>query len=436
MTSIARRPLGTFSTLSIGLGGMVGGGIFATTGLAVELTRGAVPIAFIVAGLVALLTSYSYLKLTLRYPGEGGTADFVNRGLGEGVIGGTANMLLCLSYTVLIAIYAHALGTYGASFFPPEQFDFWRHTLLSSSLIVLTLLNLIGGDAVIRSENTLNAVKMLILLGLIAVGLYWPLDWGRLQTDQYVGSLAIVSGAMIVFFNYEGFELIANAAKEVKNPQRSLPVAYIGGVLLVMVVYVLIAVVTVGQLSFSEIDTASSHVLTAVAQKLMGTAGHVLIATSAVLACGSAINATLYSSGRLTATIARTGEFPLELARTYRGQPIEGIILFAVVALFIANALPLGAIATIGSAGFLLIFLAVNYTNYRLARETGSKACVSVLGALACAGSLVVLCLQVDENPATKNQVWIVLGTIAISFAVQLCHSHWRQRRHHNRHAS
>ncbi|MEM1156353.1 MAG: APC family permease [Pseudomonadota bacterium] len=425
------RALGTFSLFSIGLGGMVGGGIFATTGLAVDLTRGAVPLAFIVAGVVALFTAYSYLKLTLRFPGEGGTVDFINRGMGTGVVGGTTNMLLCLSYIVLIAIYAHALGTYGASFFPPEDFIFWRHTLLSLALIALTLLNVFSAKAVIRSENTLNSIKMLILLGLIGVGLSQPLDLDRLQMDNYVGVLAIISGAMIVFFNYEGFELIANASGEVKNPERALPVAYIGGVLVVMFVYVLIAVVTVGQLSFAEISAASSYALTAVAQKLMGVSGHALIAVGAVIACGSAINATLYSAGRLTATISRTGEFPHEFARTFRGQPLEGVLLFAAAALCVANLLPLGAIATIGSAGFLFIFAAVNFTNFRLARETRSAAWISLLGALTCAGSLVILCLEVDENPATTVQMWIVFGIVFFSFLSQLLYSSWRKYRHH-----
>ncbi|TYK67050.1 APC family permease [Colwellia echini] len=413
------KTLGTFSTFSIGIGGMVGGGIFATTGLAIQLTQGAAPIAFIVAGIVALLTSYSYLKLTLRYPSEGGTVEFINRGLGQGIFSGAANILLCFSYVTLIAIYAHALGNYAASFIPPDQVEFWRHTFLSFALIALTLLNVFGGSAVIKSENTLNIIKMLILFLLIAVGLYVPNDWQRLSTDNYVGSMAIISGAMIVFFNYEGFELIANSAKEVKNPKRSLPIAYIGGVLTVIAVYILIAVVTIGHLSFLEIASVSNHALTAVANYLMGPTGHVLIVIAAVVACGSAINATLYSAGRLTATIANTGELPTELERKIKGQPLEGMLIFSALALIIANFVPLGAIATMGSAGFLTIFMIVNYSNAKLAKDTQSKAWISVLGALCCGASLVLLGMEVDENPATENQLWIVVGTIVLSFLLE-----------------
>lgn len=422
------KSLGTLSTLSIGIGGMVGGGIFATTGLAVQLTRGAVPIAFLVAGIVALLTSYSYLKLTLRFPSAGGTVDFINRGLGNGILAGAANILLCLSYIVLIAIYAHALGNYAASFFPRDEFEFWRHLILTGTMVSLTLLNVFGGAYVMRSENTLNSIKMLILLALIAIGLYLPMDWEQLQPDHYAGSMAIVSGAMIVFFNYEGFELIANSAREVRNPQRSLPLAYIGGVLLVILVYVLIALVTVGHVSFADIATVQNHALTSVARSLMGPTGHVMIAIGAVLACASAINATLLSSGRLTATIARSGQLPAQLERNYRGRPLQGILFFAISALLIANFVPLGAIATMASAGILVIFLAVNYTNVILSSETGSLRWISLLGALSCGAAIVLLCLEVDENPATQNQLWLVVGTIALSFLIEIIYRRWRRR--------
>ncbi len=125
MSSSGESKLGTFSTLSIGIGGMVGGGIFAVTGLTVEVTKGAAPVAFLIAGIVALLTSYSYLKLTLRFPGEGGTVEFLNRAFGSGILTGAANILLLLSYVVLVAVYAYAFGSYGASFFPELEREFW-----------------------------------------------------------------------------------------------------------------------------------------------------------------------------------------------------------------------------------------------------------------------------------------------------------------------
>ncbi|MGB7972601.1 MAG: amino acid permease, partial [Candidatus Deferrimicrobiaceae bacterium] len=153
MSSKKESKLGTFSTLSIGIGGMVGGGIFAVTGLTVDVTKGAAPIAFLIAGIVALLTGYSYLKLTLRFPGEGGTVEFLNRAFGSGIVTGAANILLLLSYVVLLAVYAYAFGSYGAGFFAEDDRGFWLHVLISGVIVGLVVVNVLGGRLVVRVEN-------------------------------------------------------------------------------------------------------------------------------------------------------------------------------------------------------------------------------------------------------------------------------------------
>lgn len=145
---------------------------------------------------------------------------------------------------------------------------------------------------------------------------------------------------MLIFLNYEGFELIANASNEIADPKRSLPVAYIGGVLVVIAIYVLIAIVVIGQLSFTEISKVSDNVLSVAAQHSMGRIGYIAIAIAALMATSSAINATFYSTGRLAYIIARTGELPKTLERTMLGQHLEGTLMTAFFALIIANWCP------------------------------------------------------------------------------------------------
>ena len=326
----ANAKLGTFSTTSIGIGGMVGGGIFAVTGLTVHLTRGAAPLAFVIAGVVALLTAYSYLKLTLRFPSEGGTVEFLNRGFGSGIVTGAMNILLCFSYVVLLSIYAYAFGSYGASFFAADAQDFWRHVFITGVVSILAVINYFGADLVVRSENFFNVTKMLLLAIFVVVGLATPMDYSRASVSEFVPPLELIAGAMIIFLNYEGFELIANAARDIERPKRALPVAYIGGVLLVIVFYVLIALVVIGHMSFAEVEAVSDYALSAAAKTFLGRPGYVMIAVAALLATSSAINATFYSSGRLTFIIAKSGELPEELERPIHGQPLEGMIIFAV----------------------------------------------------------------------------------------------------------
>lgn len=419
MSEPAGGKLGTFSTLSIGIGGMVGGGIFAVTGLTIEVTGGAAPLAFLIAGVVALLTSYSYLKLTLAFPGEGGTVDFLNRAFGSGILTGSANILLLLSYVVLLAVYAYAFGSYGADFFPVETRGFWQHALASGVILGLVAINIFATRQVIRSENLFNAVKMVLLGGFIVAGLALPMEWSRADPVGAVSPLGLVAGSMLIFLNYEGFELIANASKEVADPKRSLPVAYVGGVLIVILLYVLIVAVVLGHMSLEAIGAARDTALSAAGREILGAPGYFAIVVAALLATASAINATFYSTGRLAYIVARTGQLPRELERTIRGEHAEGTLICAGLALVIVNFVPLEAIATMGSAGFLLLFLGVNLASCRLARATGARMWISALAAASTAVALVVLCVEVDENPATRSHLWILVGMIAASLAIE-----------------
>ena len=431
MSSTNEGKLGIFSTLSIGIGGMVGGGIFAVTGLTVDVTKGAAPVAFLIAGIVALLTSYSYLKLTLRYPGEGGTVEYLNRAFGGGIVTGAANILLLLSYVVLLAVYAYAFGSYGAGFFPEQDRGLWLHVLISTAIIGLVIVNVFGADLVVRSENFFNAVKMLLLAAFVVGGMLTPMEWSRFEPQHFVTPLGLVAGAMLIFLNYEGFELIANASADIADPKRALPIAYIGGVLVVIAIYVLIVMVVIGHLGFAEVAKVSDHVLSVAAEDFMGRAGYIAIVVAALMATSSAINATFYGTGRLTYIIARSGELPRELERTMRGQHLEGTLVTAALALVIANVVPLEAIATMGSAGFLLLFMAVNLAAVRLARDTGGRAWISLLAALSTAVALGVLCVEVDENPATRHHLWILLGMILVAFGIELAYRGITGRRIH-----
>ena len=147
------------------------------TGPTVGVTKDAAPIAFLIAGIVALLTSYSYLKLTLRSPGEGGTVEFLNRAFGPGIVTGAASILLLLSYVVLLAVYAYAFGSYGASFMPEQDREFWLHLLISAAIVGLVVVNVFGTNLVVRSENVFNLFKMLLLAAFVVGGFLTPMEW-------------------------------------------------------------------------------------------------------------------------------------------------------------------------------------------------------------------------------------------------------------------
>ena len=127
--------------LSIGIGGMVGGGIFAVLGLAVSLAQGGTPIAFLIAGLLALITSYSYAKLSLTFPERGGTVKFINEGFGKTIFSGGINNLLWVSYIIMLSLYASAFGSYAPNLYSivNESVDF--HIYASAVIIGATIIN-------------------------------------------------------------------------------------------------------------------------------------------------------------------------------------------------------------------------------------------------------------------------------------------------------
>ncbi|MEB3846347.1 MAG: amino acid permease, partial [Desulfurococcales archaeon] len=187
---------------------MIGGGIFATLGLSLELARGAAPLAFAFAGLIALLTSYSYAKLSARYPSMGGTIEFLVRAYGDNILTGGLNVMLLGSYIVMVALYAYAFGSYGASLVPSHYAEAYV-VLVTIAIGSLTFVNLLGAVVSGRVELGLVLFKLSVLLFVAAIGLK-EVDWTRLSPANWPPIVNVIAGGMIIFLAYEGFELIAN----------------------------------------------------------------------------------------------------------------------------------------------------------------------------------------------------------------------------------
>jgi len=244
---------------------------------------------------------------------------------------------------------------------------------------MLTLLNVQGAGIVGKAEELIVGTKVVILLFFVGIGI-WSVQLHRLAPSSWSPPLELVSGGMIIFLAYEGFELIANTSGEVKNPGKILPLSYYSAVVFVIILYGLISLVTVGNLSVRAIVGARDYALAESARPFLGSFGFVLIAVAALLSTSSAINATLYGAARISYIIAKEGELPQILEKKVWHHPIEGLLITAAVTLIMANCLNLSSISMMGSAGFLLIFAAVNGSNVILCRQTSSKMWISAIG--------------------------------------------------------
>ncbi|MFZ0613211.1 MAG: APC family permease [Desulfobacterales bacterium] len=411
------KKMGFWSVASIGVGGMVGGGIFAVLGLAVQMAKGGVPVAFLLSGSIALLTSYAYARLSVTFPSQGGTVEYLNQAFGAGLLTGGLNILLWLSYIVMLSLYAHAFGSYGKTFFPAGTQAVWKHVLINAVVLGLAALNIVGARAVGRAEEYIVGIKITILLLFVAFGLR-SIQLQRLAPADWADPVALVAGGMIIFLAYEGFELIANTAQDVRAPHKTLPRAFYASVGFVIVLYVLVSLVTAGNLPTAQIVAAKDYALAAAAKPFLGNLGYTLIAVAALLSTASAINATLYGAARVSYIIARDGELPEFLERKIWNRPLEGLLLTTFLSLVLANFLDLASISMMGSAGFLLIFAAVNSANVRLHQKAGSRRWISVAGALACLAAFGVLVWRVGHD--TPQKIWLLVFMLGASFVLEL----------------
>ncbi len=417
------KSIGLPGAIAIGIGGMVGGGIFAVLGEAVSLSHGATPLAFLFGGLVALLTALSYARLSVAFPGRGGTVTYIDNAFGNNLASGSVNLMLWLSYLVTIALYAVAFASYAQTFFPSGS-PLLHHALISLAILLPTLINLISTAFVSRSESVIVGIKLLLLAAIIVFSLpylkeapFEPAHWGPL--------FSVVSAGMIIFVAYEGFELIANASEEIADPERNLPRAFLGSVLIVIALYVLIAAVTVSTVPETLLEQAKDYALAVAARPALGHTGFVLVAVAALLATFSAINATVYGNARLGYTLAKDGELPEKFDEERRNEPFVGILVTMAASLLIANTIDLTEIAIIGSAGFLLIFALVNAAALKLTAAIGGGRTMHLLAfALSTAALAVLLYHTWEEN---TRAVLIFAGFIGTSILFEALYGRWKR---------
>jgi len=414
--------------LAIGIGGMVGGGIFAVLGEAVMLANGGTPIAFAIGGIVAALTSYAYARLSVHYPSEGGTVTFIHEAFGVDLVTGSVNLLLWLGYLVTLALYASAFGAYAQTFFDGESggAGWLRHVLMSAAILFPLVVNLISAKAVGESETLVVALKLLILLLVIVAGMPF-VDVSRLTVPHHLdGVSGILAAAMVIFVAYEGFELIANAADDIRRPQRNLPLAFYGSVGLVALLYVLIAVVVVGTVPPQRVAAVSDFVLAEAARPALGHIGFVLVAIAAMLATLSAINATLYGDARLGYILSRYGELPEFLRRRRWNEPIFSVLLVGTLSLVLTNGLDIHAISILASASFLLIFVAVNAAAFYLGPKIGARRLITAPATLASAAALTVLLVHSYE--VRPHSLWLFAGFVLFCMLFEFGYRRWRSR--------
>jgi amino acid transporter len=205
--------------------------------------------------------------------------------------------------------------------------------------------------------------------------------------------------------------------------------AYYGSILSALVIYVLVALVAIGHMPVASLQQAQSFALSAAAERFLGAPGFALLSLGAVLASASAISSDLTGASQLPAALAQHGEAPGVFMRTVRGQPLVSIVTMSIAAILAVDLLDLHAISTATSAGFLLVFAAVNAANTRLASATGSLAWVSAFATAACLLALVVMVGQIVVEGHTRSAIAVVAIAL-LALLLEIAYRTLRTRGH------
>jgi len=406
------------SATAIGVGGMMGAGLYTLIGLASTTAGVWLPVAFLVGGAVSVFSVYSYAKLGARYPSRGGAAQFLIRCFGDGVIAGGLNVFQFLGWVIAMALYCAGFAGYIRALLPWETPE-WSGKLIGIGLIVaVVFINMAGSKLVGRSELFVVTIELAILAVFAVFGLMKS-DPGRFADNGDHNWLGILFAAGLLYVTYEGFGVVTNSADDMKNPAKELPRAMFVALGIVVVVYVVISAIVVMTMSLPALDTSQGHALSDAGAAVMGHVGFVIIGIAALLATASGVNATMFGDANLGFMVAKSGELPSDFTRgVWRGGNVGLLIAAALTALFVVF-FPLSAVGSMASLAFLIVYGTVSAGHLRVYRETGAKRWLLVLAiALNLALFLLLLGYTIHTGPAST---WItLLAVLALSFVFEV----------------
>lgn len=368
------------------VGGMVGGGIFSTLGVVVGIAGVWTWLSFVVAGLIALAAGYSYVKLAAHY-GEGGGAFTFLREINANSFAGSLSWVLIVGYVLTNSVYAYTFGQYLGHVVGLGP---WFPRAAAVAILALFIgLNLRGVGEAGGVEIVLVWFKIAVLVGLASWGLA---QWDPPMLSQGVpvtGISAALFGAASVFMAYEGFQLLTYDYDDIDNPQKTLPLAVLSAIVVVIIIYVVVALGTAMLIGADQIIQNQEVALAIAGRQALGTFGVVIVTIAAAFSTGSAINSTLFATARLVYEVAEDGELPAVLDHKNKaGIPNRAVIILGVLAAILAVLGGLTILVEAASLSFLFTFAVVGGLAFR---ERVGLRLITGFGALAAAAASVAL---------------------------------------------
>ncbi|MGD8238038.1 MAG: amino acid permease [Armatimonadota bacterium] len=444
------RDLSLFDATMIGVGAMIGAGIFVLTGLAVNQAGPAAVLAFAFNGLVTLLTALSYAELSSTIPEAGGGYAFVRRAL-SAPVGFLSGWMLWFAYTVACALYARGCGEYFMEVFRHYTPGFYATTLAPlgsaggavlvavTAAVFFVVLNWLGAAVTGKTEDVITVAKIIILgifalAGLKTIGGDVPTMRANFTPLFPNGFGGVVLAMGLTFVAFEGYDLIATVSEEIKDPEQNIPRAIFLSLGIAVVVYIVVVFVCVGAVPGPIVaeqgyDTAWEFIgakkevgLVEAAKSFMGGAGFFLIVVGGVFSTMSALNATVLASSRVCFSMGRDHMLPAVLGDVHRRRrtPHIAILVTGGLILLMAATLPIETVGAGASLLFLLCFALTNLSviviRYREPdlRRAFRIPLFPVLPALGTITCIVLAVSQFQSQPMAScvALAWIAVGLI------------------------
>jgi amino acid transporter len=371
--------LGLLDATMVGVGAMIGAGIFVLTGLAADIAGPGAIVAFALNGGVTAFTALSYAELAAAIPRNGGGYAYVREAFPpvvSFVMGWTrwftymiAGALYALGFSSNFVEFVHLYGVslpFGESF--PELYAL-------GVVLVFVGLNALSTAASGGAETAITLVKIAILLVFVAFGLPRA-SVGEFTPTFPNGALSVLPAMGLTFIAFQGYDLIATVTEEVENPQKNIPRAILLSLGVTMVVYLLVVFVAIGTLGAEPLAAAGETAIANAAENFMpllpivGT-GAGLIAFGAVFSTVSALNAVVIGSSRVAFAMGRERQLPGTLGRIHHrfGTPFVAILASSVVMLVAVLVVPIRVVGNLASLFSLLGFIVVNLALIELRRQ-------------------------------------------------------------------
>lgn len=372
--------LGLLSVTALGIGSVVGAGIFALLGQVIMEAGSWTYLAFIIAGVAALFSGYSYGELAGRYPDSGGLTNYFHLAFPSKWMSGGMSLVYMLTSAVSISMMAKSFGIYFVALLKNTDYSWITVNEFAAALIIcLAFLNMMSADDVGRTEILLVTVKVVILTTLIGAAVFQE-DLRMTNVMPEPAMLTFWGAIGVTFFAYAGYGVITNAAADVQHPKSTIRLAIYITILAVMVLYIALAYVIVHYIPEADLIRDADTAVAVAADKLLGKWGYGMIYVGAVMAFISGINATFFSIFRISRSLAVQGVLPHFYRKKFWRRGTYGNVLSSTLILLAAILMDFTSIVNLSSGAYLFSYLGIFAANWHLRKETKSSPVMIILG--------------------------------------------------------